>query len=46
MHTWQTFAFLCACAACIIAAVEKAWAIALIAASLALALVPVVFTVT
>lgn len=46
MHTWQTLALLCACAACIIAAVEHSWAIALIAASLALALVPVVFSAT
>jgi len=43
MHTWQILAFLTAAAACILAGIERAWVLALIAASLALALVPAVF---
>jgi hypothetical protein len=43
MHTWQTLGFLCAAAACIVASVERSWAVALLGASLALALVPTVF---
>jgi hypothetical protein len=46
MHTWQTLGFLCAAAACIVAAAERAWAVALLGASLALVLVPAVFSVT
>jgi len=43
MHTWDTFAFLCAAAGCIIATAGKAYALALVAAGLALTLVPTVF---
>lgn len=46
MHTWQTLAFLAAAAACIVATVGKAWTLALIGASLALTLVPAVFSLT
>lgn len=43
MHTWETFALLCFSAACIVSVVQRAWAFALVAAGLALTLVPVVF---
>ena len=45
MHTWATFAFLCAAAGCIVAVAGKAYALALVAAGLALTLVPAVFSV-
>ena len=43
MQTWFTFAFLTAAAACIICLFERSWAVALLGASLAFALVPAVF---
>jgi len=43
MHTWDVLAFLCLAAGCIVAAAGKAYALALVAAGLALTLVPTVF---
>jgi len=43
MHTWETFSFLAFAAGCIVATASKAYALALVAAGLALTLVPSVF---
>jgi hypothetical protein len=42
VHTWQVIAFVLFCCAAVVAGVQKAWAVCLIAAGLAAYLVPVV----